>query len=157
MADKKEHVLVVGPEGGCAEVWSSQVMWGQERSLFWIKPAWKTSVVHAATRGHVDVLDLCCRCLLWPRKLLLRWCLWLQTHNWEWETSKASVTISTPHTPKETTQTGIYWRETLNIVIKMLKCSSSQLMLLVGRIQLSLRVWPLGIWSRSREYVGNTN
>jgi hypothetical protein len=51
-----------------------------------------TSIVHAATRYHMEVHDWFCCWMLWVRKPLLQFYWLLQARSWEWGTVKASVT-----------------------------------------------------------------
>lgn len=70
---------------------------------------------------------------LWTRKLLLQRYGWPHNQS-EKETLEASVTTPLPSS-KSSSPTGSYWRESSKTVIKMLNCSSQQLMV-SGRVEL---------------------
>lgn len=87
---------------------------------------------------------------------------WLQTHSWERETWTASVTfLPSPPPLKSNSLDRKPLKRLLKIVLKMLRCSSSQLMTSgrggCERIQFSLTVWGLGVGPGSDEYTGNTS
>lgn len=54
-------------------------------------------VVCAVVRNHVEAVDLCSHWLWSVGRLLLHWCWWWQTYNWERGTWKTFVTTSLPN------------------------------------------------------------
>jgi len=114
------------------------------------------SMICAVGGDQVEFRDICCCWRLWVRKHLLQFS-YLRVRDIE---GLCDSFIPQP-LPKRNSPIRKLLKRVLKS-IKMIKCSSSQLMASDQdwrwwRTHFSLRGRPLGVWPCSNEYIGNTN